>query len=317
MSRPRSGPAILGIVGLASLAGVELGAFGDAGHRVIGLVAELHLANSRALREARRILRPNETLADASVWPDTIRDPAYEDGDTPLFRLGHPAHETYHYTNIPFQAERYAPDLPGAHAADIVQTAGECIRVLRGQSQAFRPRDALRMLAHLVGDIHQPLHTGNSFVATTGALRFVVPEGPTGWRSTLGGNALRYGPNDSFNLHAYWDSHAVNLAMQKQGVTAFAARLVKERGAPQAWRNAGDAETWPEEWATEVLPLARTAHADIRLLEHLAPDGAQRGHRWRIAQPADYDALARRRISEQLARGGYRLAATLRAIWPD
>ena len=61
----------------------------------------------------------------------------------------------------------------------------ECIRVLRGSSTAFTRRDALRMLAHLVGDMHQPLHAGNAFVSASGPLRFVVPEGPTGWR-TLG-----------------------------------------------------------------------------------------------------------------------------------
>ena len=28
-----------------------------------------------------------DTLADASVWPDTIKDPLYEDADTASFRL--------------------------------------------------------------------------------------------------------------------------------------------------------------------------------------------------------------------------------------
>jgi hypothetical protein len=71
--------------------------------------------------------------------------------------------------------------------------------------------------------MHQPLHAGNSFISASGPLRFVLPEGPTGWRTTAGGNALVYGPQDRFNLHSYWDSHIVNLAMQKDDVATYAA----------------------------------------------------------------------------------------------
>lgn len=222
--------------GLALILTTTAGAFGDAGHRVIGRIAEMHLTNTRALQEVRGIFRPGESLADASVWADTIRSATYEDEDTPRFRLAHPAHETYHYTNVPFQKDRYDPALPGAHFTDIVQMTRECIRVLRGSSQAFTRREALRLLAHFAGDIHQPLHVGNAFVSAEGPLRFVVPEGPVRWRSSLGGNALRYGPDGNFNLHSYWDSHAVNLVMRKEDPAAYAARLVKELGVPASWR---------------------------------------------------------------------------------
>jgi hypothetical protein len=306
-----------GALTLAWLATGEVGAFGEPGHRVVGRIAEMHLAGSRALEQVARILRPRETLADAGVWPDTIRNTAYEDGDTAQFRLRHPAHEVYHFTNIPFQSDRYAPDLPGAHAQDIVQIARESIRVLRGRSTSFTEREALRVLAHLVGDIHQPLHVGNGFVSAAAPFRFVLPEGPTGWRSSAGGNALRYGPKDTFNLHAYWDTHAVNLAMQKQDVPTYAARLVKELGTPPNWRNTGDVEAWPDQWATEALLLAKAAYADIRIVQYLDGDQSRGIHRWRIEQPPGYDKLARSRVPGQLARGGYRLAATLRAIWPD
>ena len=133
--------------------------------------------NPRALNEIRRILGPQETLAAATLWADTIKNPLYEDGDTPLFRLEHPAQDTYHYTNIAFQEARYESSLPGARPTDILQMTRECVRVLRGTSQAFTQREALRMLAHLVGDMHQPLHSANAFVSSSGALRFVVPDG--------------------------------------------------------------------------------------------------------------------------------------------
>ena len=296
---------------------LTLGGFGDSGHRIVGRVAELHLRDSRALSEVRKILRPQETIGDASVWADTIKDPLYEDGDTPLFRLSHPAQDTYHYTNIPFQAQKYDLLTTGARPTDIVQMTRESLRVLRGRSKAFTPREALRMLTHLVGDLHQPLHNGNSFLPASGPLRFVFPEGPTGWRSTVGGNALVYGPQDRFNLHSYWDSHIVNLAMRNDDVPTYASRLVSEVPVAADWKDAGDPDGWPERWVNEGLGYAREAHDGIRITTYLGPDEAGRmPHRWRIEQPAGYDARSRARIQTQLAKGGYRLAALLRAIWP-
>jgi hypothetical protein len=308
-----------GLIALAALltASPRLGAFGEEGHRIVGVLAEIHLKNSRALGEVRRILRPKETLADAAVWPDTIKTPTYEDGDTGLFRLAHPAHDTYHYTNIPFQADRYDLSLPGARPTDILDTTRECIRVLRGTSGRFTRREALRMLAHLVGDMHQPLHVATSFVAASGPLRFVMPEGPTGWRSTAGGNALVYGPQDRFNLHSYWDSHIVNVAMRNDDVPAFASRLLSEVPVTPEWNSTGDPDRWPERWVNEALLYAKDAHRDIRLTTYLGPDESGRTpHRWRIEQPRGYDDRSRDRIRVQLAKGGYRLAAILKALWP-
>jgi len=305
------------MLALVLTAGVSAGAFGDSGHRIIGRVAELHLQGSRALSEASRILRPQETLPDAAMWPDIIKDPFYEDADTPLLRLSHPAQDTYHYTNVPFQAQKYDPATPGARPTDILENTRESIRVLRGRSKTFTPREALRMLAHLVGDMHQPLHDGNSFVAASGPLRFVLPDGPTGWRTTAGGNALVYGPQDRFNLHSYWDTHIVNLAMRNDDVQSYASRLVAEVAVAADWKDAGDPDSWPERWINEGLGYARDAHEGIRLTTYLGPDDVARvPHRWRIEQPAGYDDRSRARIRIQLAKGGYRLASLLRAIWP-
>jgi hypothetical protein len=305
------------IVSALSLSVARLDAFGDAGHRIIGHVAELRLANTRALKEVRRILKPQETLAQASVWPDVIKDALYEDSETGPFRLEHPAHDTYHYANLPFQASRYAAEVPGARAMDIVQTLHESMRVLRGESTLFTPREALRVLAHLVGDIHQPLHVGNAFVAASGELRFVMPEGNTGWRPTLGGNALVYGPEYRFNLHSYWDTHAVNITTDRIDPAEYARRLVDSHPTDARWKNSGPVEGWPEQWAADALLLARDVHQGIRIRQYLGPDDAKRtAHRWLIEQPANYDDLARERIPRQLAAGGYHLAETLKAIWP-
>lgn len=297
---------------------VSLSAFGGSGHRIVGTLAEMHLKNTRALKEVRKILRPNETLAEAAVWPDTIKNPLYEDGDTALFRLNHPAHDTYHYANLPFQVHAYALTVPGARPTDVVQAARESIQVLRTGKGLFTPREALRLLAHYTGDIHQPLHVGNAFVSDSGPLQFVVPNGPTGWRTTLGGNALVYGPEHRFNLHSFWDSHAVNIMMGQDDVPAYATRLFNEVKPGAGWGNTGDVQSWPAQWATEGLARAKEAHEGIRLLTYLGPDEEKRtAHRWLIDQPSDYEARAKPITRQQLALAGYRLAATLKAIWPD
>jgi hypothetical protein len=315
LSRLSSAAAAVAAMLIASTP--RAGAFGDEGHRAVGLIAEMHLKGMRALTEARKLLRPQETLADAAVWPDIIKTPTYEDGDTALFRLAHPAHDTYHYTNIAFQEPRYDRSLPGARPTDIVQTMRECVRVLKGASRTFTPREALRMLAHLVGDLHQPLHAGNAFVTASAPLRFVPPEGPTGWRTSIGGNALVYGPQDRFNLHSYWDAHIVNLAMRNDDVPAFASRLMTEIPAAPDWKDSGDPDGWPERWVNESLVATKEAHKDIRLLAYLGPDESGRTpHRWRIEQPPGYDDRSRTRVRIQIAKAGYRLAALLRAVWP-
>jgi hypothetical protein len=317
-SRSRSLLAAASIAAMLATFSISVGAFGESGHRIVGTLAEMHLKNTRALKEVRKILRPNESLADAAYWPDRIKDALYEDGETAMFRLDHPGHDTYHYANLPFQANAYALDVPGARPTDVVQSAREAIRVLRTGKGLFTPREALRLLAHFTGDIHQPLHVGNAFVSASGPLQFVVPNGPSGWRTTLGGNALVYGPENRFNLHSYWDSHAVNISMGQDDVTAFSARIFAQSKPEPSWTNTGDPETWPAQWATEGLARAKEIHQGIRLVSYLGPsDDKRTAHRWLIEQPSDYDQRARPLITRQLALAGYRLAATLKAIWPD
>lgn len=316
---PRHRPLVLAalVAVAASAATMSVSAFGEAGHRIVGTLAELHLKNARAMKEVRRILRPNETLADAAVWPDTIKGALYEDGDTAMFRLNHPAHDTYHYANLPFQAERYAADAPGARPTDVVQMSRECIRVLRTGKGLFTEREALRLLAHFVGDMHQPMHVANAFLSGSEPLQFIVPQGPTGWRTTLGGNSLVYGPENRFNMHSYWDTHAVNITMQQDDVPAFVARLMTSANPAPGWTMSGDVDTWPAQWATEGLAHGKNVHRGVRLVSYLGPDDAKRtAHRWLVELPADYDDLARPLVRQQLAAGGYRLAAVLKAIWP-
>ena len=106
--------------------------------------------------------------------------------------------------------------------------------------------------------------------------------------------------------------------MQRLEPPAYAQRLMKEVPVSSSWRNTGDVALWPESWATEALDYAEAAHKGIVITAYLGPDDDGRTvHRWRIQPPAGYEEAARMRVRTQLSKAGYRLAATLKAIWPD
>ena len=151
-------------------------AFGDEGHRVVGLIAETHLKGARALTEARRSCGRRRRWRTRRSGPTRsrprpTRTATRRSSGWPIPRR----------TRITTPTRRSKPiattsTLTGARPTDIVQMMRECVRVLRGKSSVFTPREALRMLAHLVGDLHQPLHVGNAFVTAATPLRFVPPE---------------------------------------------------------------------------------------------------------------------------------------------
>ena len=207
------------------------------------------------------------------MWPDTIKDPIYEDADTNIFKLNHPAHETYHYANRRSRPSATSSVLAGTRATDIVQTHA------RSDPRAEdRERDL-----HRSGRRCASWHTSSAtfisrstsatgFIAASGPPAFVQPNGPEGWRPTLGGNLLVYGPENRFNLHSYWDSHAVNITIDREDATAYAARLHREVKPAPSWTPSGDPDGWPAQWATEGLAHAKDAYKGIRLLADIGPD---------------------------------------------
>src|SRR5438067_7755123 len=99
---------------------------------------------------------------------------------------------------------------------DVVHTIPYCIGVLRGEIAEDNPRKitktiAVILLAHCVGDIHQPLHVGAECFNETGEP--IDPDrGATGLGDE-GGNSLSLVHNATaertrhyyHSFHAYWD----------------------------------------------------------------------------------------------------------------
>ncbi|MFX7853970.1 S1/P1 nuclease, partial [Acinetobacter baumannii] len=74
-------------------------------------------------------------------------------------------HKQTHYADVALQRSRYLLGFAGTRPDDVVGSLRQAILVLQGkpapgQPQINSPREALLLLAHWVGDLHQPLHVG-------------------------------------------------------------------------------------------------------------------------------------------------------------
>jgi hypothetical protein len=221
----------------------------------------------------------------------------------------------------------------------------QLVALLQGRSEVPNPhhfsrREALLLLVHLVGDLHQPLHVGTAYPdreGRFGAQRADVPDPLGGSNLLLDERALerasaalippRLGaeaPDSDMvrstrSLHAFWDSTAVDYAMRTIGARApgHFAELVLASSAKVA-PDSGEAFDWPLRWADESLAVSKQAMAGVvagPMQARTSKKGASYGV-WDVTLPPDYPATSAAIVRQQLTRGGYRLAALLKAIWP-
>jgi S1/P1 Nuclease len=142
-------------------------AWGMDGHRTVGMIADLILQNDPSGTAARQLLQ--NSLSEAAVWADCAKGacgPLTPDQRT--YVEHNPQHKTFHYTDVPIQQPQYKLGTAGTRDDDVVQVAKQAINILRGvppnQGPAVLDRkSALWVLAHMVGDLHQPLHVGAAY----------------------------------------------------------------------------------------------------------------------------------------------------------
>jgi len=266
---------------------------------------------------------------------------------------GNPRHSEYHYTNVPFQLDHYHEHGVGTSDVDIVQTLEQCIAVLQGKTDPalnphkFTKRQALILLAHFAGDIHQPLHVGSAFVSKDG--RFVVPKNRAEIDETLvfdsrGGNNLLL-DNERLSVlssgvipagepvvvkegvpaaltkpfHSYWDSTTVDYAFRRiktRTPEQFADVAIASQ--PLLKKAQGDVATWPVQWVEDGLVSAKLAYKDV-VPGKLTPQTSKKGetyYTFALEVPQNYPVPSSEIAKTQLIKGGYNLAAMLQAIWP-
>jgi hypothetical protein len=233
-------------------------------------------------------------------------------------------HHAFHYADIPIQEHAYRETSHGARKNDAVHVLADCIEFLRNPKGSANPRglterEALFLIAHIVGDLHQPLHVGAVYVASNG--EFVNPNTVMQkFEETQGGNFLMLG---NTNLHSYWDRTTVEHVMIKQIADpksrkpALLAALLAKRS--EHWQTKGEVRTWPAQWADEAIVLAREAYrVQLEAPVTVIDAHSEKSHlQWQIQDAGAYDQIrARDVVEKQLIKAGYRLAEVLKRIWP-
>jgi hypothetical protein len=151
--------------------------WGPTGHRATGLVAEKHL--TKKAKKALALILQGQSLAMASTWMDDIRS------DSTFDYMA-----DWHWVTIQ-NGETYDKSVKNPNG-DIIQTLERVIQELKsGKLNAAEEAQRIKILIHLVGDLHQPLHVGGG--------------------SDRGGNDVRvtWFRTES-NLHRVWDSDMID-----------------------------------------------------------------------------------------------------------
>ena len=231
------------------------------GHRIIARIAEQYLSV-----EARAALREHlssMSIEEASVWADQVRS---------SLQYAHTA--SWHYATVPEEMqydESLAPE-----EGDLITAIEEQLQRLTVPSSREERAFALRMLLHLIGDLHQPLHIGNG--------------------KDRGGNEVRlrfFGENAS--LHYLWDRDMIDTSAGS--VSRWASRLTSTLSPKQRlqWTKGG-----PRDWLVESLSYRS------KLYESLPWDSASSTRYYRRHLPL---------LEQLLLQAGLRLATLLNQLY--
>jgi hypothetical protein len=346
------------VIALASaFVSLDAAAWGNDGHRAVGAIADKLLKGSKAEQQIKALLQPGETLESIANWPDCVKG-TYCGPQSPEmieYENANPKHSEYHYTDVPFQLDHYHDHGVGTADDDIVQTLKQAIAVLQGRDtpatnpHKFTRRQALILIVHMTGDIHQPLHVGAAFVGKDG--KFVVPKtqaevDETAVFDSRGGNNFLMDDAKLSNLvaglsevippeeakpikegvpkaltkpfHSYWDSTTVNYAFRRirtKTPEQFAQAAIDSQ--PAIVKSSGEPATWPYQWADDALAVSKQAYAGVTVGK-LTPQTSKKGetyYTWSLEVPNDYPVPSSAIAKTQLIKGGYHLAQLLQAIW--
>jgi S1/P1 Nuclease len=218
-------------------------------------------------------------------------------------------HNTYHFDDVALERHRFDRHEQGTNDHDLVAAISAAIAVLRDKPapppfSIADKKEALLMLTHFVGDLHQPLHVASAYLDADG--RLVDPDAthtidPA--TETNGGNSIQ---DQNLVFHAEWDDIPIDIG------DAWTKELLADARSVPATE--GTVEEWPAKWASDSIRVAHEAFAGLSFQQNRPSPNAQ----WTVSF-SDHTAylwLADLTKRKQLAKGGARLAQILNAIWP-
>jgi hypothetical protein len=241
-------------------------AWGILGHRIVGEIANSYLT-SRASKEIKKILG-NESMAIASNWADLIKS------DTTYKYLNE-----WHYADVDkgLGAEQMYTALQKDTATDAYTRLNFLVTQLKNKNLPQSEKLLyLRLLIHIVGDIHQPFH-----VSANG---------------DRGGNDIKVSWfGQPSNIHRVWDEQMIE--GQELSYTEYVKAI--NFTTPQQ-RN---------EW--QKLPLTNWFYESYKISEDLHTELKTPEPKLSY----QYSYLHINTVNEQLLKGGVRLAGLLNEIF--
>jgi hypothetical protein len=302
--------------------------WGDEAHQAIWSLTQSRLSPA-AKAEVDSILA-GDKLDMTPVWMDRVRDVGKgrpglltNDADAIAFTKAFPNHATWHYVDLPLGAASYESSKDFHGAENIVQQIQLSIQVLRGQSQAMDRRTALRVVAHLVADIHQPMHCSSGFFDVTDLQKAVLRTNPAQCLELekqhlgdRGGNALFYGPDKYNNLHGFWDFELAKMIAPLSNLKEVLAQMADT--VPHA--TPGMVEQWPSRWADESLKLAAKAYADLSfgaVTLNTDPKKDFKIDRIAITFSPDYNDKYKQVVAKRMVQSALRLATLFNGLFRE
>ena len=282
-------------------------AWSDDGHRIICRIATSALdeADRREVEWLVRAYRGPEGTrfahyTEACTFADTARGKARlfaeavrDDDLAAAHRLAgwqrFGAFDAWHFINVPRSAR--VVRMANCHD-DCVLEAIATHRRVRTDASTQERAEAVILLGHWVGDVHQPLHVS--------------------FADDRGGNDIdiKGGFYSSPNLHAVWDSGIIARACTGRGWSTYARDLSAaiDDGRRHEW-----ARTEPIDWANESYRIA--IEHDLR---YCTRDRATcRGEGRTRTLRASYQQRFQPVVEERLEQAGVRLAKLLAAALHD
>ena len=204
--------------------------WGKKGHRATAAIASKYLTG-KAKKAIEKIL-DDETLVTVSTYADEIK--SYDE---------YRKYSSWHYVNIE-PGLSYAESEKSKYG-DLVMAVRTCEEVLMDDSSSKEEKIFhLKLLIHLIGDLHQPLHLGHS--------------------DDKGGNDFQVRWfNDGTNLHSVWDTKMIeSYGMSYSELSANFGNVSKKEYKVLA---SGDLISWVEEGQA----LANTVYDSAAIGEKL------------------------------------------------
>lgn len=236
--------------------------WGQTGHRVVGEIATSQLKPCTEKKIAA--ILQGESLAMCSTWMDEVKsDKAYDHWD-PWHYCTIGDHQSYAEAGTPSQG-------------DILMKLDEITREL--ETKKFKhggEANAIKILVHLLGDLHQPLHVGRG--------------------DDKGGNdfKIKYFGKSS-NLHRIWDSDLIDGT--QLSYTEYSQHLLRTTTQDRVKQHQSGSYL---DWANESKALRMAGIYPPADLENLS---YQYGYE-------NYS-----RLEERLVQAGVRLAMVLNRIY--